>query len=262
VLASTPEHLANRICALLDKAESTTYAAEAEVFMAKAQELMSRHAIDEAMLTARHQPKDDLVDERVVVNAPYASAKSSLLAAVASPNRCRVMVASSSRGNQYCVVVGHRTDADNVLTIFRSLQWQAENFMRAEVVPPGETPRRFRHAFLVAYAHRIGHRLRLAGEAVQAEASGAFGSGEGDRSVEVVLADRQREVDRYFSELFPSTRRTRVSASSGAGYQQGRAAADRAALGGRALPGALRALPGGRTGKPASRSQAQLGLAP
>ncbi len=50
-----PDPIAERIAALLDKAESTSYPAEADAFMAKAQELMARHAIDEAMLQPAQQ---------------------------------------------------------------------------------------------------------------------------------------------------------------------------------------------------------------
>ena len=42
----------NRIRTLLAKAEATEFAAEAETFTAKAQDLMTRHAIDEALLRA------------------------------------------------------------------------------------------------------------------------------------------------------------------------------------------------------------------
>src|SRR3546814_127112 len=68
-----------RVQAMLAKAESTQFPAEAEALLAKAQELMSRHAIDEAMLQSAGRAASDAVTTTVVVTtAPYAGAKASL----------------------------------------------------------------------------------------------------------------------------------------------------------------------------------------
>ena len=42
------KNIINRVQALIAKAESSTYSAEADAFMAKAQELINDHAIDQA----------------------------------------------------------------------------------------------------------------------------------------------------------------------------------------------------------------------
>jgi hypothetical protein len=249
---TTAAHV-NRITALIDKAESTTYPAEAEALMAKAQELMARHAIDEAMLVCGAEVPDDIVDRMVTVRAPYARAKTSLLGAVARANRCRVLIRESSQGNQYCVVVGHRTDLEHTTTMFQALSWQAVRFMLDEPVPPGDTARRFRHAFLLAYAGRIGQRLRAVVQDAEDVAGGPMFDGQ-PSAVSLVLLERQEAVDARFHAMFPNlASRRRVSVSSSAGYRQGQAAADRAALGGRAVGGHLRALPGGGAGPAPAR---------
>lgn len=46
-----------RVRGLLAKAESTSFAAEAEALSAKAQELMTRHAIERAVLDAETTPR-------------------------------------------------------------------------------------------------------------------------------------------------------------------------------------------------------------
>jgi len=51
----TDDPILNRVRALLAQAESTNFEAEAETFTAKAQELMTRHAIDMAMVAAGDQ---------------------------------------------------------------------------------------------------------------------------------------------------------------------------------------------------------------
>lgn len=244
-MPTTTETYIARVHALLDKAESTPYEAEAEALLAKAQELMARHAIDEAML-AEAAPAADHIDRagRVIV-APYANAKSILLTAVARANRCRIVVEHSARGNVHVTMVGHRTDLEHVDLLFASLSIQAVRAMRAAVVPPGDTPRRFRHSFLLAYAARIGERLRTVELEAERAAQAEQLDHAGGRSVSLVLTSREARVERALAEHFGPLRTKRVSSSSGAGHRSGRQAADQATLGHTQLGGHLRGLPGG-----------------
>ncbi len=84
------EKVLNRVRALLAKAEATQFGGEAELLTAKAQDLMTRHAIDEAML---HQVVDDVtvITRRIRLHSPYISTKVSLLNAVGQANRTRVV---------------------------------------------------------------------------------------------------------------------------------------------------------------------------
>lgn len=233
-----------RIQALLDKAESTTFPEEAEALIAKAQELMARHAIDEAMLAGAATSRDQIEASQVVVAAPYASAKVSLLSAAARPNRCRVVITKGAAGSQVCTVVGFPDDVANVRTLFASLSVQATRFVLAAEVPPGDTPRRFRHAFLTAFGLRIGERL-VAAEARAVADAEAERAVDGGPSVSVVLADRAAAVDDDLARRFPNLRTRRVSASSRAGWHGGRQAADRAQLGQRGVGGSGPALGSG-----------------
>ena len=233
----------NRIQALLTKAESTEFPDEAEALMAKAQELMVRHAIDEAMLAgAAGNGRDEVVSDVVVVEAPYATAKATLLGSVARANDCRAIMGATGTGAQRCVVVGHESDLANVRTLFTALSVHAVRAMLAAEVPAHDTPRRFRHAFLLAFSGRIGERLLAASATARAEAQAVAGSGAG---VAVVLANRSDEVDRAFREAFPNVRYTRLSSSSTAGRISGRRAADRAGLGQQRLSGRRPGLPAG-----------------
>jgi hypothetical protein len=222
-----------RIHALLDKAASTTFPAESEALVAKAQELMTRHAIDEAILAApgRGRTRDRVVARTHVVESPYASAKSALLSAVLRPNGCRVVFHGGGRGPRTCTVVGHSADLDQALVLYHGLVLHGVREMLRAPVPEWEGVRSFRHAFLLAFAARIGERLKTAAAAAAADASiPATG-----RSVAVVLADRGALVDQELGRLFPHLTTARRSASSGVGYASGRAAADRAGLGERAI---------------------------
>lgn len=235
----------HRIQALLDKAESTTFPDEADALMAKAQQLMARHAIDDAMLASAGADADQIIHEQVIVQAPYASAKTTLLGAVAAANRCRLVMQQGASGTRYCSVVGHADDVANVNTLFTALSFQAVRFMLAAEVPPGDTARRFRHSFLIAYGYRIGERLREAERAAIDEAQQAQFNEPTTRSVSLVLASRAAKVDQAFTRAFPRTRTASVSSSSRAGHVSGRSAADRAALGQRGIDGGRRSLPAG-----------------
>jgi hypothetical protein len=235
----------NRIQALLTKAESTAaeFPEEAEALLAKAQELMVRHAVDEAALAAAGSgAADRIVSDVIVVAAPYATAKASLLGSVGRANDCRVVMSAAGDGAQRCVVVGHESDLANVRSLFSALSVHAVRAMLAAVVPPFDTPRRFRHAFLLAFSGRIGERLWDAGEAVRDQARRHADTGAG---VAVVLADRTSAVDQAFRETFPHVRSTRLSSSSLAGRASGRTAADRAGLGHAGLGGTARRLEAG-----------------
>jgi Protein of unknown function (DUF2786) len=218
-----------RVKALLAKAESTTYEAEADTFTAGAQALMARHSIDGALLAAAADEPQVATGLRIWIEAPYESAKVSLLVAVAEANRCRTV---SQKPLGFCTVVGFEADLVAVDALFTSLLVQATHAMTLagpRVDPTGRSrTRAFRYSFLVAFAQRIGERLTEAARGEQQQAAGAAG---GERLLPV-LAAREAEVERHLSELFPSLRRgARISAGTGEGWASGRAAADRAALG-------------------------------
>lgn len=224
-----------RIHALLAKAESTEFPAEAETLLAKAQELMTRHAIDEAMLQASGtMDREQVVSETITVEPPYAGPRSSLLGGVARANACRLVVVESANGTQRCVLVGHLSSISRTTTLFAALTMHATRAMLSAPVPPSDTPRRFRHAFLLAFASRIGERFDEANRTARAQFEGTAASG---RSLAVVLRDRSDAVDDAFAQLFPHTRIVRSRGSSSAGFRSGRAAADRAELGGSAFKG-------------------------
>jgi hypothetical protein len=231
----------DRVDALLAKAASTEFPEEAEALLTKAQQLMSRHLIDEAMLTAAGAPaRSRIGSDTIVIAAPYVTAKSALLGAVASTNDCRVVLQRGPSGSRTCVVMGHDEDLAATRTLFGALSVHAVRTMLATPVPGHDTARRFRHAFLLAFAGRIGERLRAARAEVQREVRRTRGTG-----VDVVLAGRLAEVDAAFAEAFPRTRASRASHSSSAGVLSGRRAAETASLGGPRLPGSGRGLPSG-----------------
>jgi hypothetical protein len=220
--------LLKRVRALLAKAESTGFPAEAETYTAKAQELITRHSIDEALLDA-DDPAVVPFARRIGVDHPYESEKASLLHAVAAANRCHT-VWSPELG--FSTVFGFDADIDAVEMLYTSLLLQANRAM-ARAEPAGGKAgksrlKTFRRSFLVAFAVRIGERL-----AGTAEAAGAAAQA----NVLPVLADRDEQVREAMHRVFPRTTRARGSrVDSIEGWDSGVEAADRAGIDGSVRP--------------------------
>ncbi|CAM5640746.1 hypothetical protein GCM10010329_66810 [Streptomyces spiroverticillatus] len=218
-----------RIRALLAKAEATDYPEEAEALTGKAQELMARHSIDEAVLAAQGATATGPGACRIGVDAPYETAKAILLDAVATANRCRA-VWNSAFG--FSTVVGFEADLDAVELLYTSLLVQGTAAMtRAEAAQRAGGRKRtksFRQSFLTAYASRLGTRLAEATEHVVEETAGALLP---------VLAARDVAVTDRAEQMFPRTTSTRVRGVNDlAGWEHGTAAADRASVPGRQTP--------------------------
>ncbi|MEU5956730.1 DUF2786 domain-containing protein [Streptomyces sp. NPDC047525] len=212
-----------RIRALLAKAEATGFPEEAEALTAKAQELMARHTIDEALLASRTHAKDTPGACRIGVDAPYETAKAILLDAVATANRCRA-VWNEAYG--FSTVVGFEPDLEVVELLHTSLLVQGTAAMtKAEAGQRAGGRKRtktFRQAFLLAYANRLGARLAAAAQDVTVESPDA---GE----LLPVLAARDVAVTSHTERMFPETTTTRVrGATDLEGWTHGTAAADEA----------------------------------
>ncbi|MBP2404807.1 DUF2786 domain-containing protein [Streptomyces syringium] len=225
--AIAPRMLA-RIRALLAKAESTEFAEEAEALSAKAQELMARHSIDEALVAAHStEPVDGPTACRIGVEGPYESAKALLLDAVAAANHCRAVWSSDY---DFSTVVGFEADLELVELMYTSLLVQATAAMRRAGDAHHARSRRtrdFRQSFLIAYAARIRDRLSDAARDVAAEA------GQEDREVLPVLAAREVAVGETAERLFPTTTAHRLKGRDAEGWARGEEAADAAVLRGR-----------------------------
>jgi hypothetical protein len=242
------ERMLSRIRALLAKAEATEYAEEAEALSARAQELMAKYSIDQALLAAESGRKDAPAGRRIAVDNPYEAPKTSLLQAVATANRCRVIW---SKEVGLATVVGFEADLDAVELLFTSLLVQASAAMlhagsRQDAYGRSRT-RAFRQSFLVSYAIRIGERLSQAAEHATREAAaeqeaaagqtagaaaGAGSTGSAGTALVPFLAARRQAVDDAVDEMFGDTlRRGRsVRVTDAEGWSSGRAAADLASL--------------------------------
>jgi hypothetical protein len=206
-----------RVRALLAKAESTAFPEEAEALSAKAQELMTRYALDRVLVESETPAADVPVSRRLWLDTPYLDAKSLLVHVVATANRCRAVF--DPRWG-FVTVVGDENDLDSVALLTTSLLVQAT---RAMIADPAGRSRAFRQSFLVSYATRIGERLEKAAAATLA------GTPDPGRLLPV-LASHELKVTAAFTTLFPEVVGKSVTVRDADGWDAGRSAADRARL--------------------------------
>ena len=223
------ERILDKVRALLAKAESTEFPEQAEALSARAQELMAKHSIDQAVLAARKGHKDSPAGRRLPVDNPYESPKASLLQTIAQANRCRT-VWHKELGMS--TVVGFPADVDAVELLFMSLLVQANTAMlragaKRDAYGLSRT-RAFRQSFLIAYAIRIGERLSQATEHAEQQAATASPG----QDLLPVLRARRQAVDDAIDEMFGDTLTSSraMSATDAEGWYSGRAAADMASL--------------------------------
>jgi hypothetical protein len=222
--AEADEKMLARIRALLAKAEATEYPDEAEALSSKAQALMVRHSLREAVADHGKGRTPLAAARRMWIDNPYVAAKVALVQAVAQANRCRVVWIKDLG----CVVaVGSETDLGLVDLLATSLLVQANRAMlvagRSHGVRGQTRTKSFRLAFLVAYAARINERLDAASSSATAEM-------QRDERLLPVLAARNRAADEAFARLFPTAVGTPLVAYDSVGTDAGRAAADTAVL--------------------------------
>lgn len=222
VISDAGEKALGRVRALLAKAEATEFPDEAESLSAKAQDLMSRYSLKEALAEHDRGRKPTAVARRIWLDNPYAAAKAALVQVVSGANRCRAVWAERLG---FVTVIGCDTDLDLVEMLTTSLLLQANRAMLSAGRRSGAQARSrsFRQSFLVAYAHRIGERLDTASASVTAEVTR-------DRRLLPVLAANSRATEELTERLFPSTVPRSVAVSNRAGWGAGLAAADMALL--------------------------------
>jgi len=229
-----------RIRALLAKAESTDFPAEADAFTAKAQAMMTRLRLDGATAQAALGDAGDAAPTasaiRIPVDDPYVTPKMGLLGAVARANDACVV---EHPGLGLATVVGPGSVLRHVDLLFTSLlvQVQAAMAKAASVTEAGghERSRRFRGSFIAAFAVRIDQRL-------QRERDSVFSRVSADALP--VLARDAADVDALVDTLFGDLQSVRSRRPTDtAGWLAGTSAADAASLHGDQLSGGGDATP-------------------
>jgi hypothetical protein len=251
------------IRSLLAKAEATDYPEEAEAFFAKASELISRWAIDEAMVWAgadragREQP-DEL---QLVVHSPYLPQKAVLIGSVARAHGCRAVRLVGGPGNRSEVisVIGFPSELRWVETLATSLLVQLTSAMLSRC-PKGMSASQsasWRRSFIIGFAEEVGTRLERDRDTAADEKDTDRRRGDDldgapaaarSASVAMVLASRADEVDQDFRRRHPYVRSSWASSGrSATGRRAGQQAGREASLTRNGI-GARRSLGSGRRG--------------
>ena len=222
-----------KLMALADKAGTPE---EAELAFAKAQELMVKHAIDEANLRSEGHTVDS---EPIVVHVIHLGKRDEIKAAkmllyvlVGQANQCRVLDATKYRDEVH--IVGHKSSAEfvemlvaNILIQYageRTKAWkeyQARYKVRG--MQPPESRFKWVNGFAWGYAQRIGERLKETSSTTATKSKGG----------ELALRDKSALVDDWMRDnMRVGKGRSLRNRSSWESRGMGRTAANKADISG------------------------------
>jgi hypothetical protein len=261
-MAQTEADRLETVRKLLAKAESSTHPEEARTFTAKAQELMTRWAIDDAMLAAAQSNVETTgrIDANVInVDAnEYRGPKIQLLNTVALNNDVRLVLIGKQRyipdpsrptGRrrvQVIEMIGTEKDRAWVELLWTSLLAQAESefnlpetvrLMRDEMdwVEPnkrGGFRIRWHNTFMNGYCSGVQMNLAKARRATVEAVTAEYG--EASESVTLVLASKAQRVENELARRHPKLGRSNGSSAGQGSYDAhvaGRQAGERADVG-------------------------------
>ncbi|MBZ8178462.1 DUF2786 domain-containing protein [Corynebacterium poyangense] len=211
----------SKVSKLLAKAESTTFPAEAESLILKAQHLQQLYRMCTLELRCSvTNPQPDIVIQRVYLKPPWVKHQHLLLNSVARHNSCRSLLIHPKG---IACLFGSSEDIAQVVDLFSCLNNLRDYFMRNSHEArrrhtPGET-NSFRRSFSIAFAYRIHELLTQASQQ-------AIDDGPWRKDSLILLRKQDQQVVDKVSEIFPHTRQIQLSGHNFKGYQAGREAAD------------------------------------
>ncbi len=242
------EKTRDKVRRLLAQAEDQAGTPEGETFSAKAEELMIRHGIEQAVLDdAEGKSKGELGATRLFIPKPYAKEKSALAGAIAHHNQCqgvlhwkRTHTGRRTAGAGLTMsIYGFDRDRDTVEFLFTSLNLQAVKGLHAAREPVDEDPATFRASWLLGFADGVRQRMTEMRLRVQRDVASESGGG-----ADLVLADKKQQVEQYVESLYPGLGYGRAVRSSGSGAGAGRRAGRSADLGRSRVGGGSRQIAG------------------
>lgn len=215
----------DKVVKLLRKAEETDVPAEAETFMAKAQELMTKHSIDEAMLADREdKPAEEIVEEVVEYAGVYRVALRGLGHVIAKANSCRSFYCDMRYSSPRRIdvhIIGYESDVARVKMLNASAQLQLETAKAAWVAEQpnfklfsSKQKKYARRDFAFGFVTGLAKQLEAANKIGKEEAAKTeaefrnVSAEEASESVELVLRSREDNVNDWFDKQHGGTIRT------------------------------------------------------
>ena len=233
------DNIIRKIKGLLAKAESSTFEGERESFMQKANELIVKHAIDLAMLADDNRDDDRIITYHVENRGSFAQSWTIGYNRLSSALGVTVYYTIGGRlsSNHTGVIVGYKSDVDNLVMLHTSLTLQATTAMKKFFKENGyhstnaseryRARREFLNQFFIAASKKIEDSL----DNTVKETAGA----------EVALRDRFDEVVGHAPGNLVSSR-SRYSAGSAHAANAGRLAGSRADVGQTRVSGTKKAI--------------------
>lgn len=230
------EAILGKIRALLAKAESTSFPEEQAAFFAKAQELISRYAVDQAQLNESAGP---ITRREIKVTGQYVPSQVLLWHTLAKENGV-FMLRQGFRSYKTVLLYGSAQDCDMVEMLFATVWRQLRTSTEAAVdrwrlephhrPPEGHEVRAWRSSYQRGYVAGVQKALRDANKVVASSSEGAA----------LVLVDRLKQAQAFAAESTTWTEQAVTKAR----VDQGALSAGHAA--GAAANFATSGLPGGR----------------
>jgi len=229
------DSIINRVQALIAKAESSPFPAEADAFMAKAQQLINDHAIDQARLVGADPTS--IGHDTIAMKGTYTKERSLIWSAVANANRCQVLTLSAHGSSKVSdlTLIGREQDRQLVRLVAASLELQAVKRL-GELDPAATwgTPVVQRRSFLRGFAIEVADRLRQSGH-TQAVVS---------QAAEQAFVLAAHAVDEYVGDNFNVSRSRRSTGRlDGVAFSRGRRAGASADVGASRIGTERRSLP-------------------
>lgn len=228
------ENMQAKIAKLLAKAEATDNPHEAETFTEAAERLMVKWGIEEALVRSKMgetAKREEIVRESLEYTGRYAGVWVVLANEVVGGLGGVRLYQKSKRGstNKTAVIVGYESDVSRARMLVTSLQLQAsmalatwwKNFTAKQWMTD-QQKFKARRQFIVSFAIVVRDRL----VALRTEEVAAAGNG-----AELVLVDRDAQLDAWMRKHLGQTRKGRSFQGSWHGREEGQAAGRSAGLG-------------------------------
>lgn len=219
------DKIIDRVRRLLKQAEGTNNEHEAATFMAKAHELMIKHAIDQSALSDADQSKDRIISERIDVPGRQTGVKARrmLLIAVAGIAKCKLIKYGPQSSSHY-EITGYEGDVAYCRALYASLLTQMQTALRLDHASSTTA----KNNFMWGYVDRVASRLVAATVRKEQEAIAT------SSSTALVLRDRFADVERFVAAKHPKLRKAgwgKMGQYDPTARQRGAAAGEQANLG-------------------------------
>lgn len=231
-----------RVRAILKQAESAAKLgnqAEADTFTEKAVQLMAKYGVDQALLAATGEVKDEIINKRFLITSNFAMDKRVLLSRIVTALGARTVIFSNHRQGTYqgkdyvCHVFAFESDMKRIEFLFGLLCEQMIIGAAAARIPYGENKRSYRKSWMAGFSMAIYHRL----ERVEVQAVADAGVG-----TDLVLFDRRTAVEKAYNTAYPKLGKPIARKIGGSGMNDGYVAGQRVSMGDNQIGGSRTAM--------------------